>query len=93
MSKITDLVAARSAADPEFAHAYAAEDERLRVAVALTRLREAEGLTQRQLAALAGKPQSTIARIENGTVNPSLQVLGEIAACLGRRLDVRFVPA
>jgi transcriptional regulator with XRE-family HTH domain len=40
---------------------------------------------------LAGKPQSTIARIENGNMNASLKVLSEIAASVGRKLEIRFV--
>ncbi|MDR0849363.1 MAG: helix-turn-helix domain-containing protein [Propionibacteriaceae bacterium] len=91
MTRIDELIADRSEHDSEFAHAYSQEDERLQMAVALTELRQAEGLTQRQLARLAGKPQSTIARIENGNMNASLKVLSEIAAAVGRKLEIRFV--
>jgi transcriptional regulator with XRE-family HTH domain len=54
------------------------------------RLREEQGLTQRQLAGLSGKPQSTIARIESGAVNTSLEVLAEIAGRMGKRLVISF---
>jgi transcriptional regulator with XRE-family HTH domain len=57
------------------------------------KLREEEGLTQRQLAEVSGKPQSTIARIENGSMNASLGILRDIAASVGKRVDVRFVNA
>jgi len=50
-----------------------------------------EGLTQRQLAERVGKPQSTIARIENGNMNVSYGILSDIAASLGKRLDIRFL--
>ena len=93
MSKIDDLVAKRSKENSAFAEGYKQERERLEVAVALMKLREEEGLSQRQLAEISGKPQSTIARIENGSMNASLGVLRDIAASVGKRVDLRFVNA
>ena len=93
MSKIDDLVEKRSKDNPEFAKGYKQERERLEVAVALMKLREEEGLSQRQLAEISGKPQSTIARIENGSMNASLGALRDIAASVGKRVDLRFVNA
>ena len=93
MSRINDLVEKRSKDNPVFAEGYKQERERLEVAVALMKLREEEGLSQRQLAEISGKPQSTIARIENGSMNASLGVLREIAASVGKRVDLRFVNA
>lgn len=93
MSKIDELVAKRSKGNPAFAEGYAKERERLEVAVALMKLREEEGLTQRQLAEISGKPQSTIARIENGSMNASLGVLRDIASSVGKRVDLQFVKA
>lgn len=48
------------------------------------------GLSQRELAAAAHVPQSTIARIESGTRQPSLPVLARILAAvdLELRIDV-----
>jgi transcriptional regulator with XRE-family HTH domain len=57
------------------------------------RLREAEGMTQRQFTAATGKTQSTIARIENGNMNPSVKLRSEIARALERKLEFRFVKA
>lgn len=54
-------------------------------------LREARlraGLTQRELAARAGKPQSTIARWERGRVEPSLEALREVIRAAG--LDLTY---
>jgi DNA-binding XRE family transcriptional regulator len=93
MSKIADLIALRSEEDPEFAEQFAAERERLEVAVALTKLREDEGLSQRALAERSGRPQSTIARIENGSMNATVALLGDIASSVGKRVEVRFVDA
>jgi len=91
MSKIDQLIEKKIAESGEFQKEYAKENERLQVAVALMRLREAEGLTQRQLAEKVGKPQSTIARIENGNMNVSYGILNEIADGLGKKLEIRFV--
>lgn len=90
MSYIDQLIEENCVNDQDFAEAFTEESERLDVAVALMQMRKEEGLTQKQLAERANKPQSTIARIENGTLNPSLKVLGEIARGAGRRLEINF---
>jgi predicted transcriptional regulator len=91
MSKIDKLIERKIAKSDEFLREYNKENERIQVAVALMRLREAEGLTQRQLAEKVGKPQSTIARIENGNMNVSYGILNEIAVRLDKKLEIRFV--
>lgn len=93
MSYTDELIAKYNKQDVAFEKDYAAECEKLDIAVALTKLREEEGLSQKQLAELVHKPQSTIARIENGTLNPSYQVLSDIAHGVGRRLEVSFARA
>jgi DNA-binding XRE family transcriptional regulator len=85
------MVEQQCASSPEFATEYQRERERLDAAVALMELRREEGMTQRQLAAATGKTQATIARIENGSMNPSVKLLKEIAVALDRRLEFRFV--
>jgi transcriptional regulator with XRE-family HTH domain len=54
--------------------------------------RRRAGLTQRQLAARAGVSQPTIARIEGGEVNPSLERIVELVRAAGFDLDIRVVP-
>jgi DNA-binding XRE family transcriptional regulator len=90
MSAIDRLIKVESGENPGFAAEYRKECERLDAAVALIRLREEEGMTQRQLAIATGKTQSTIARIENGNMNPSVRLLSEIADALGRKLEFNF---
>lgn len=90
MTWIEDFAKEQCAKSKEFAEAYAAEKEKLNIAVALTQLRDDMGLTQQQLADISGKPQSTIARIEKATTNPTVGLLAEIAASVGRKLEVRF---
>jgi transcriptional regulator with XRE-family HTH domain len=51
-----------------------------------TARREA-GLTQADLAARAGVPQSTIARLESGGSNPTVRTLERVLHAAGRRLE------
>ena len=46
-----------------------------------------------EFANLIGKPQSTIARIENGSMNASTKILSEIAQATNQRLTIQFSPA
>lgn len=48
------------------------------------------GLTQKQLAALVGTKQSSIARLERGATPPDLSFLGKVAAALGARVEVHL---
>ncbi|MDR2976712.1 MAG: helix-turn-helix domain-containing protein [Streptococcaceae bacterium] len=68
-------------------------NERLDAALALVQLREEEGLSQRALAEKAGKTQATIARIENGNMNPTFKMMNEIAAGVGKKVKIEFVKA
>jgi transcriptional regulator with XRE-family HTH domain len=43
------------------------------------KLRETRGLTQRQMAALAGLPRATWSHLESGSANPTLAVLDRVA--------------
>lgn len=54
--------------------------------------RRRAGLTQQALARLAGKPQSTIAKIERGRRDPSLSTLQEIVAAAGFQLRIELAP-
>lgn len=63
-------------------------DEQLKVSVLLRELREREGYSQRELAKKVGKPQSTIARIENGSMNVTFDTIAEIVNSLGH--TIRF---
>ncbi|MCT0010975.1 XRE family transcriptional regulator [Weissella cibaria] len=85
---IDDLIADQLK-DPEFKAGFEAESEKLESAVQLMLAREAAGLSQRDLAAKSGVPQSTIARVERGS-NTSVDTLNKLAHALGKKLEVRF---
>lgn len=90
MSKIDEYVTERSKKNPDFAKLVEQENINLEVAVKVRDLRENMGMSQRAFASLIGKPQSTIARIENGSMNASTKVLSEIAQATNQRLTIQF---
>jgi len=71
-------------------------DEQANAAIArnLYALRQKAKLTQTQLAKLVGTTASVISRLEDADYSGhSLSMLRRVAAALGTRVDVRFVPA
>lgn len=77
--------------DPEFKRLYAEADIELRVALEITRAREAKKMTQQELAQALKTKQQTVSRIERGAQNVTIETLDKIARALGRGLQVRFV--
>ena len=49
-------------------------------------------LTQKELAERSGINQADISKIENGTRNPSLNLLKRLAAAMGMTLRIQFIP-
>jgi predicted XRE-type DNA-binding protein len=65
----------------------------LRLEQQLARLRQARGLSPRQVARLVGVSQPAIAKLESGTVkNLRLKTLMRMVTALGGRLQVEVVP-
>jgi transcriptional regulator with XRE-family HTH domain len=62
------------------------------VAVFLRERREANGLTQRQLALRAGTSQSAISEIERGEREPSVPTLAGLLRVMGEDLQLRATP-
>lgn len=92
MSKIDEYIAKRSQKSTVFAREYKEENQQLQVAVKVHNLRDKLGMSQREFAKMVGKPQSTLARIESGKMNVSINVLSEIADATNQKLTVRFEP-
>jgi transcriptional regulator with XRE-family HTH domain len=78
-----EYVAEREARDPDYRAARQALQPVLQVRQALIGARLQAGLTQRELAERVGTTQSVIARMESGTVLPSLTTVQRLAAALG----------
>jgi len=55
-------------------------------------LREARGLSQRELAERMGTTQSVVGRLEAGGSRPTIVTLERVAHALGLRLEVNFQP-
>ncbi|WEV71666.1 helix-turn-helix transcriptional regulator [Lactobacillus sp. ESL0785] len=69
----------RGKRDLEFAKEVAQDNINFEVAVQVRDLRDSLGLAQIKFAKLVNKLQSTIARIESGSMNASTKLLSEIA--------------
>jgi len=69
-----------------------ADDAAAHLARNLTSLRRSRSLTQEQLAKAASVPRSTIANLESGSGNPSLQVLVKVARALASPIDELLSP-
>ena len=82
----------QEAADAGVEHELEAWEQYFRNELALIRMREAAGLTQRELAARARVPQADISRIEQGKGNPTLRTLVRLAAACGARLRIELPP-
>ena len=52
-----------------------------------------KGYTQEQLADVTGIHQTNISKLESGSANPSLRTLKRLAAGMGMKLKLEFVPA
>lgn len=61
------------------------------IAFVMKKLRKEMNLSQREFAMTIDKPQSTVARIENGTMNPTIGLLEEIGNSTNKRLKIEFV--
>ena len=74
--------------DPEFQEALAELEPGCQIADH----RLSKGLTQAELARLAGTSQSSIARLENGSSPPTLSFLRRVARALDATVEVKIVP-
>ena len=51
-----------------------------------------QNMTQKELSTKTGITQADISRIENGTRNPSLNMVKKLAQGLGMQLKLEFIP-
>lgn len=79
--------------NPEFKKEWDALEAEFSIIQAMLDARNASGLTQKDLAERTGIAQADISRIENGNANPSLKTLQRLAAGMGMKLKLEFVPA
>jgi transcriptional regulator with XRE-family HTH domain len=55
-------------------------------------IREARGLSQQQIAKIAGIPRATWTHLESGGANPTIAVLAKVASALEVRVDELLAP-
>ena len=59
---------------------------------AMIAVRKEKHITQKELSEITGIAQADISRIENGTRNPSLNMIKRLAKGMGMRLKLEFIP-
>lgn len=91
MSKVDELIKAKSQSSKEFRQTYEEEEMKLAMADLVYDLRQQTGLNQTAFAKKVQKSRSTIARIENGTMEPSIRLLSDIAVKLGKKMEIKIV--
>jgi DNA-binding XRE family transcriptional regulator len=79
--------------DPAFRAEYDALAPEFALARSLITARAKAGLTQAQVARRMGTTQSVVARIESGRNPPNLKTLDKYARAVGRRIQLKLVPA
>lgn len=92
MLKFNDFLQEELDADPELKAEYDALEIEYQLKKALVSIRKGKNMTQKELSELTGIHQADISKLENGTANPSLKTLRKIAAGLGMKLKIEFVP-
>ena len=78
--------------DPEFKKEWGKIQPELNIMRAMVDARTSQNLTQKELAERTGINQADISRLENGTRNPSLNLLKRLADGLGMQLKIEFIP-
>ena len=78
--------------DEEFRKEYEAIQPEMDVIRAIVDARTSQNLTQKELAERTGINQADISKLENGTRNPSVNLLKRLADCMGMALKIEFVP-
>ena len=78
--------------DKELKKEYDAIQPEMDVIRAIVDARTSQNMTQKELAERTGINQADISKIENGTRNPSVNLLKRLAEGMGMVLKIEFVP-
>lgn len=77
--------------DEEFKEEYKKISPELDIIKAMLDARKLQNLTQEELAKKTGIDQADISKLENGTRNPTINLLKRLAEGLGMDLKIEFV--
>lgn len=78
--------------DPELVREYEAIQPEMDVIRVIVNARTSQNLTQNELAKRTGINQADISKLENGTRNPSVNLLKRLAEGMGMSLKIEFIP-
>ena len=78
--------------DDEFRKEYEALQPEFDVIRAIINARISQGLTQKELSKRTGINQADISKLENGTRNPTINLLKRLADGMGMQLKIEFIP-
>lgn len=78
--------------DDEFRKEYEAIQPEMDVIRAIVDARTSQNITQKELEERTGINQADISKLENGTRNPSVNLLKRLADGMGMALKIEFVP-
>lgn len=78
--------------DTELGREYEAIQLEMDVIRAIVNARTSQNLTQNELAKRTGINQADISKLENGTRNPSVNLLKRLAEGMGMSLKIEFIP-
>lgn len=92
MTRFNDFLADQLK-DPELKEEYDVLEPEFTIIQAMIDARKTTGLTQKQLSERTGIAQSDISKLESGIANPSIKTLQRLAAGMGMRIKIDFVPA
>jgi DNA-binding XRE family transcriptional regulator len=91
MRKLEDALSERMK-EPGFRAEYEALEPEFVIIQAMIDARKSAGLTQQQLSDRTGIAQADISKLESGSANPSLRTLQRLAAGMGKKLKIEFLP-
>ena len=87
-----DEMLSRQLQNEEFKREYEAIQPEMDVIRAIVDARVSQNMTQKELAERTGINQADISKLENGTRNPSINLLKRLAEGMGMALKIEFVP-
>ena len=87
-----DDMLAKQLQNEDFRKEYEAIQPEMDVIRAIVEARTSQNLTQKELAERTGINQADISKLENGTRNPSVNLLKRLADGMGMVLKIEFVP-
>ena len=90
--KTLDLYLNEQLKNEEFRKEWEENQPEMDIIKAIVEARTSQHLTQKELAERTGINQADISKLENGTRNPSINLLKRLADGMGMTLKIEFVP-